>query len=223
MHDLGHAALERHAAADALGHELLQVVLGVLEVAVLGPLLHGFHRTHAAIRLEATPFVDDGLARALFGSSKHGANHDGVSTPRQGFHDVAGVANAAVGNDRHACAFEGRTDLHHRTQLGNTHTGDDTRGANGSRTDADFHGVHPGLDKRQGRLSRGDIASHDVDVVEGVFHVAHGVDDATAVSVGGVDNHGIHPGIDQGRHAFVGVGSHAHSRGHAQTAVLVLA
>src|SRR5690606_39362536 len=32
--DLGEVALERHAALDALGDELLEVVLGVLEVAV---------------------------------------------------------------------------------------------------------------------------------------------------------------------------------------------
>ena len=185
--------------------------------------MHGFHRTHAAVRLEATSFVNDGLAGALFGSCKHGANHDGVSTAGQGLHDVASVADSAVGNHGHARAFEGRADFHHGTQLGNAHTGDDTRGADGTRADADFHGVHAGFDERQGRLSRGDVAGHDVDAVKGFLHVAHRVDHATAVSVGGVDNHGVHPGVDQGRHAFVGVGGHAHGRGHTEAAELVLA
>src|SRR5690606_12109375 len=41
-----------HAALDALGHELVGVA-GILEVAVLGPLLHRAERAHAAVALVA--------------------------------------------------------------------------------------------------------------------------------------------------------------------------
>src|SRR5438046_2362140 len=46
-------ALVRHAALDALGHELFGrvVTLGVLEIAVAGALLHRPQRSHAAVDL----------------------------------------------------------------------------------------------------------------------------------------------------------------------------
>src|SRR5690606_12142160 len=42
----------RHAAFDALGHQLVGIAR-ILEIAVLGPLLHRAQRTHAAIALVA--------------------------------------------------------------------------------------------------------------------------------------------------------------------------
>src|SRR5690606_40302497 len=51
--DLVEAALVGHAALDPLGHELPEVVLGVLEVAVLRAGLHGAERAHPAVVLVA--------------------------------------------------------------------------------------------------------------------------------------------------------------------------
>ena len=103
--DLLDASFERHSTADAFRHQFLQVVFCVLEVAVFGSFLHGLHRAHAAVRFESATLVDDGLAGALFGSSEHGPNHDGMTAPCQGLDNVAGVANASVGDDGNAGAF----------------------------------------------------------------------------------------------------------------------
>ena len=223
MHDFLHAAFERHAAADAFRYQLFQVVFRVLEVAILGPLLHGLNRTHAAVCLEATSFVDDGFSGALFRACQHRSNHDGMSTSREGFDDVSRVANAAVCDDGHSRAFQGRTDLHDGSQLRHSNAGDDTRGANRARSDADFDGVRAGLDQGQGRLSRGDVAGHNVDAAKGLLHVANRVDDATAVAVGGVDNDRVHSGIHKSRDALVRVCGNAHGGRNAEAAVLVLA
>ena len=74
-HDLAHGALVGHAAHDALGHQLLDVLFDVLEVAVLGTGLHGLHGSHAAVGLELAAFVDDGLAGGFLRAGEQGAGH----------------------------------------------------------------------------------------------------------------------------------------------------
>ncbi len=223
MHDFLDAAFEGHATADAFRHQLLQVVFCVLEVAVFRPFLHGLHRTHAAVRFESTPLVDDGFAGAFFGSGQHRPNHDGVTASCQGFDDVAGVANAAVGDDGDASAFEGGTDFHHGAQLRHSDAGNDAGCANRARTDAHLHGVGTGVNQGEGRFGRGDVAGHDVNASKGFLDVTDGVDHTPAVAVCRVDNDSVHTGVDEGTDPLVCVGSDAHSRGHAKAAVLVLA
>ena len=146
-----------------------------------------------------------------------------MSTTGQGLDNVAGVANAAVGNDGHARAFQRGADFHHGTQLRNPHAGNDAGGANRPRTDAHFHGVGTGFDQGEGRLSRGDVSGHDVDAAKGLLHVAHGVDHATAVAVGGVHDDRVDASVHQCSDPFVGVGGDAYGCRNAEAAVLVLA
>ena len=63
--DLLNRAFVGHAACDAFGHELLGVLDVPLEVAVFASALHCLERTHAAIALELSAVVDDGIARAF--------------------------------------------------------------------------------------------------------------------------------------------------------------
>ena len=75
-----------------------------LAVAIAGPGPHRPQRTHAAIGLEGAALVDDRLSRALGQPGQQAAEHDRMGPRRQGLGDVARVADAAVGDDRHAAA-----------------------------------------------------------------------------------------------------------------------
>ncbi|KAG1470924.1 hypothetical protein G6F57_011593 [Rhizopus arrhizus] len=99
--DAAHRAAVRHAAFDAFRHQLVGGG-GVLEVAVLRPLLHGGQRTHAAVALVRTALVQLGLARRFFGTGQQAADHDGRGTGGQRLADVARVADATVGDQRDA-------------------------------------------------------------------------------------------------------------------------
>ena len=90
-----------HAALDALGHELLGVLL---EVAVLAALGHGGEGTHAAIDLEGAALIDLHRARALLRAGEEAAEHHGAGAGGDGLGDVAGVLDAAVGDDGLAVA-----------------------------------------------------------------------------------------------------------------------
>src|SRR5262245_17986856 len=100
-HHVAQRALVRHAAFDALGHQLRARFAG-LEVAVAAALIHGADRAHAAVLLVGAAFPQDRFARALFGTGEQAADHDAVGAGGDRLGDVARVADAAVGNDRHA-------------------------------------------------------------------------------------------------------------------------
>jgi hypothetical protein len=80
-------------------------VLDFLEVAVGAALLHGADAAHATVALVAAALVQHDFARRLFGAGKHAAHHDGAGTRGDGLGNVAAVADAAVGNQRHTGAL----------------------------------------------------------------------------------------------------------------------
>ena len=101
-------ALVRDATLDALGDELLDVLDVALEVAVLRERarLHRAERAHPAVLLEALALRDDDLAGRLVGAGEHRAEHDDVGAGGDRLRDVAGVADAAVGDHRDVVAGE---------------------------------------------------------------------------------------------------------------------
>ena len=214
-----------HAAHNAFGHKLLGVGLLVLEVAVLRAALHGLERAHAAVGLELAAFEDDGLAGSLVGAGHQAAHHDGAGACGEGLDDVAAVADAAVGDDGHVVAvlLQGAAHLAHSRELRHADTGDDAGGADASGSDAHLDGVGAGLGQHQGGLAGGDVAHHHVDVLILGFHLLEGFHHADAVAVGGVDDDGVGAGLHQGVDTVHHVGRDAHTGGHAQTAVAVLA
>ncbi len=99
------AALVRHAAFDALGHQLLDARLGRPgSSGRRSPgLRHRAERAHAAIRLVRAALVELDLARRLLRCRRTGRRSSSQCAPatmRLG--DVARVANAAVGDQRDA-------------------------------------------------------------------------------------------------------------------------
>src|SRR5688500_16078162 len=76
VQDRDEAALVRHASFDALGHELLELARGVLEITV-GRAVTPAHRAetaHAAVRLVRRALVELDVARRLFGSGEQSAD-----------------------------------------------------------------------------------------------------------------------------------------------------
>ncbi len=222
--DADHAALVGHAAFDALGHQLVGVgVAGgrFLEVAIRAALLHGADGAHAAVALVAAALVEDDLARRFLGAGKHAAHHDGRRACGDGLGNVAREADTAVGNQGHARALERLGHAVDGHDLRHAHTGDDARGADRARADADLDGVGTGFDQRQRSRAGGDVAADHVHLRVVLLDPAHAIDHALAVAVRGVHDDGIDPGLDQGGDAFLGARTHTHGGGHAQAPLAV--
>ncbi len=146
----GHAALVRDAAFDAFRHELFRTVSAfeiefVLEVPIAAAAAHGAERSHAAVFLEAAALEQDHLARALVRAGKQAADHRRAGADGQGFGDVAGVADAAVGDDRNITLCRGLCAGRDRRDHRHADAGHDARGAD-----------RPGADARLSRHPRRD-------------------------------------------------------------------
>ena len=63
VHHLGQSPLVGNLGHYTLRYEFLDILLHILEIAVLGTELHGFERAHTAVGLELTAVEDDGLSR----------------------------------------------------------------------------------------------------------------------------------------------------------------
>ena len=91
---------------DAFRHELLVRVRRVeielvLEVAIAAAAPHRPDRTHAAVLLEASALIQNQLTRALVRAGEQIADHRRARADGQRLRDVAGEADAAVGDHRH--------------------------------------------------------------------------------------------------------------------------
>src|SRR5690606_28108188 len=155
----------------AFGHELLDVVLRILEIAVLAALLHGLDRAHAAVGLETAAFIDDGFAGAFLHAGEHAADHHRACSCREGLHDIAGVANAAIGDHGHLGIGDGFGAFHDRGELRHAHAGDHAGGTDAARPDPHFHGIGTGIHQGLGGFGGGHVAHHHVHALDLLFHL----------------------------------------------------
>jgi hypothetical protein len=155
-----------------------------LEVALAAALSHSGERAHAAIGLEGAALVEDGFAGALVDAGEEGADHDDAGSGSDGFGDVAGVLDAAVGDDGDAVLVCGFVCLADGGDLGHACAGDHAGGADGAGADADFDGVRARIDEGFGPFFGGDVAGEEVDLGEALFDFADGIEDAGGVTVG---------------------------------------
>ena len=218
-----HRSLVGHAAGNALGHQLLHVLRVGLEVAVLRAVLHGLQRAHAAIALELTAVVDDGVAGALLGASHQRAYHHARSAGCQRLHHVARIAQSAIGDEGHAGALQGAEHIVDGAQLGHAHTGHHTRGADAARAYAHLHGVGTVLHQQAGSLAGGNVAHHNVNILKRGLGLAQLLHHALRVAMGRVDDNGVGTGTHQRLHAVERVNGDTHAGSHAQAALVVLA
>ena len=108
---------------------------------------HRPERAHAAIGLEAPALVDDRLPGALGQAGEQAADHHAVGPGGERLGDVARVADAAVGDDRHPLPADALRRLVDRRDLRHAHARDDPRRADRPRPDADLDRVGPGVDQ----------------------------------------------------------------------------
>src|SRR5690606_34099582 len=176
----GQRAAVRHAALDALGHQLVGRG-GLLEVAVLGALLHGPDRAHAAVALVAAALVELGLARGLLGAGEQPADHDRGGAGGDGLADVAGVADAAVGDQRDA-VLERAGDHVDGGDLRHAHARHDAGGADGARPHAHLHGIGARVHQRQRGVAGDDVAAHHLHPGVALLGPGHALDHALGVA-----------------------------------------
>src|SRR5437867_1047198 len=96
LDDAERAALVGHAALHPFGHQLVDVHLGFLEIAVGGALLHRAERPHAAVGLVGAPLEQLDLSRRFLGAGEQRPEHDRMRPGAERLGDVARVAYAAI-------------------------------------------------------------------------------------------------------------------------------
>ena len=161
IYGVAHGSPVRHAAFDAFGNELLVVLL---EVTVLAAALHGAEAAHAAVDLELTSLIYLGLARRFLAACEHAAHHHDAAARGDGLDDVAGVLDAAVGNDGNAELVRALAALKYRADLRHADAGHNAGGADGAGAYADLDAVRARLDERFRRLGSCNVAGNELDV-----------------------------------------------------------
>src|SRR4029079_12340763 len=99
---IAQAALEGHHAFDAFGDELGLVLDRALAVALLRAADHRALGAHAAVDLVAAALVDHHFAGAFLAAREEAPDHHHGGPRGDRLGDVSRVADAAVGDDRHA-------------------------------------------------------------------------------------------------------------------------
>src|SRR6476661_8907196 len=106
--------------------------------------------------------------------------------------DVARVADAAVGDRRHARALERLGNLGDRRDLRDADTRDDPRGADRAGTDAGLHAIDARADESLRGLGRHDVARNQLQIRMLALDRAHTIDHTLRVAVRGVHYHDVY-------------------------------
>ena len=142
-------SLVRHAALHALGDQLL---VALLEVAVLGAVVHGGQGAHAAVGLELAALVESRCRRGTPHSRPAGSRSSPRCAGGNGLDDVAGELHAAVGDDGHAVLGGHTGRVIDGGHLGHADAGHHAGGADGAGADAHLDTVGARLDQGAGPL-----------------------------------------------------------------------
>ena len=210
-----------YAAFDAFGYEFVYVAFVVLEITVFRALRHRAEATHAAVFFVRAALEQHDFARSFFGTGEHGAEHDGVCARREGFGNVAGVADAAITDQGYTRAFQGFGHVGNRRNLRYADTRDDARGTDGARANADFHAVRAVFYQRQCGFGGSDIATDHVNVRVVFFDPFDAIENALRMTVCGVNDDDVHAGLSQQVYAFVVFRADANRCAYTQLAVCV--
>src|SRR3569623_2911282 len=219
--DGAHRALVRHASLAALRHELLDLDLAFLEVAVAGATLHGAERAHAAIGFVRAALIQLALAGRILRAREHAAHHHAIGARDDGLGAVTRIAHTAVGAHEHAAYGQGLGDVRDRGDLRHAHTAPDARGADRAGADADLHRVDTGLDQCERAFGRRDVAADDLHLGKVLLDPFDTVEHALRMAVGGVDHDYVDLGRDQRGDAVVGALARANRDTIAQAIVIV--
>ena len=209
-----------HLALDALGHQLHLVLDVLLEVAVGRALRHRAERAHAAIALVGAALVEEHLARALVGAGEQRADHHAVGAGGDRLGEVAGILDAAVGDDRHVRALRPASAASRiGGELRHADAGDDAGGADRARPDADLDRVGAGVDQRLRALAGRDVAGDDRDLVGRALDAPDLLEHLLGMAVGGVDDEAVDARRHQQFGALEALVADGGGRGDAQAPV----
>src|SRR6202035_2717951 len=111
---------------------------------------------------ERAALIQNQLAGTFVGAGEERADHDRTRTGSQSLGDVAGVFDAAVGDDGNAGVFGGAEGFGDGGDLGDAGAGDHARGANGTGTDADLDAVGSGASQFASAVEGSDVAGPQV-------------------------------------------------------------
>ncbi len=98
------------------------------------------------------------------------ADHDRRRARGDGFGDVTGILDAAVGDDWNLALPGGAEALGDGGDLRHAGAGDHAGGADGARTDADLDRVRTCIHQGNGALIRGDVADQQIGLREALLH-----------------------------------------------------
>src|SRR5207302_9146255 len=193
------------------------------EIAFGRAFLHRAERAHAAVSLVRAALVELHFAGRFVGAGEERPQHHGVRASGDRLGDVARVAHAAVGDERHADLFERRGHVLDRGDLRHADARDDARGADRAGADADLHAVRAVLDERSRAIARADIAADDLHARIALLDPLHAIEHTLGMAMRRVDDEHVGAGLNQRRDALVGALSYADRCSDAQLAVRVLA
>ncbi len=162
------------------------------------------------------------LARRLLGARQQRADHDGRRARRQRLGEIARGAQPAVADHRHARLLRLLGGVHDRGQLRHADAGDDPRGADRARPDADLEPVRARADQRLGGLGGRDVARDDLHRVGEPLDPLDRLGDVGIVAVRGVDDDQVAFGVDQRLRALEALVADGGGRRDAQPAGRIL-
>ena len=222
VNDIDQRSLVRDAAFNSFRHQLVAIAHALLEIAILGAVLHGPQRTHAPVALVRPALVELDLSGRFVGARQQPADHDAVGACGNRLGDVPGKADPAVGDQRHIGPAQCPGDVADRGNLRYPDPGHHPGGTDRARADPHLDPVGAVLDEVQRRAFRGDIAGNNVHGSVLPLDIGHALEHAAGVSVRGVDHDDIDLGRDQPRDPFVGIRPHADRGRDQQPPVLIL-
>ena len=219
VHRVGHRPAVRHTPLNTLGNEL---GVFLLEIAVLGALRHRSERAHAAVDLELASLEHLGLARGFLTPGEHGAEHHDAAARGERLDDIAGIFDAAVGNDGDAVLIGDLRAFHHGGDLRHADARNDARRADGAGADADLDAVRARLNERFRGGGGGDVAGDELRIGVLGLDVLHSLHDVAGVAVGAVEHESVRARVEQRARAVEHVRRHADGGGDEETAAAVL-
>jgi len=150
-----------------------------------------------AILLVAPALEEDQLAGALVGPGEQVPGHHHAGAAGKRLDDVAGVADAAVGDDGHVASGGRLRTVEDRGDHRDADAGDHAGRADGSSPDADLHRIDAGVDERCRGFGGGDVAGNQIGVRELAAEPGDGINDALIVTVRGVHHEHVHAGRNE--------------------------
>ena len=210
----------RDPAFDAFGHQLVGIGL-ILEITILAALLHRAKRTHAAVALVAAALEQLDFAWAFLGAGEQAADHHAGRAGDQRLADVAGIADAAVGDQRDA-VLQGFSHHRDRGDLRHADARHDTGGADRPRANADLDRVRTRVHQRQRGIAGDDVAADHLQFREAPLGPRHAVDHALRMTVRGVHDDHVHARRHQRLDALFGVATDPDRRAHQQAFAAVV-